>query len=158
MRKFILVPIAVMGLGCVSQSSLDGFELPAEARQATVTFAVRHQPDDERRLDETIAAALRARGAKVVAGEAEPSDYVVSYIDRWQWDMRMYLIDLRIDVRDAETNELVATGRSYQTSLSAMGDSHRSIIEKTVDILIDGTGEHRQSSTDRTSRKGPSKR
>jgi len=139
MRRSLSVLVAVLGVGCVSQSSLDGFELPVDTRQSSLTFAVRHQPDDERRLDQTISEVLRTRGLKIVTGDAEPADYVVSYIDRWQWDMRMYLIDLRIDIRDAKTNVLVATGRSYQTSLSAMGDSHRSIIERTVDVLVGGT-------------------
>lgn len=152
MRRSIPALMAVISLGCVSQSSLDGFPLPIEARHGAVTFAVRHQPDDERGLDKTISETLRARGLKIVSGDAERSDYIVSYIDRWQWDMRMYLIDLRIDVRDAETNVLVATGRSFQTSLPAMGESHRSIIEQTVDVLLDGRDASPASKTDRTRR------
>jgi hypothetical protein len=137
MPRRLFALLAVLGAGCVSQSSLDGFPLPAEARQPGATFAVRHQPQDQRGLDALIAQTLRARGLQVVPEDAHP-DYVVSYLDRWQWDMRMYLIDLRIDVRDADTNVLVATGRSYQTSLSAMGETHRSIVERTVGVLLGG--------------------
>lgn len=137
MPRLLVVLLAAVGIGCVSQSSLDGFPLPAEAREPGATFAVRHQPQDQRGLDALIAQTLRARGLQIVPEDAHP-DYVVSYVDRWQWDMRMYLIDLRIDVRDADTNVLVATGRSYQTSLAAMGETHRSVVERTVDVLLRG--------------------
>lgn len=138
MRRLLGVLATMLSFGCVSQSSLDGFRLPAEARRGGATFAVLHQPADGRRLDRTIAESLKARGFGAAADETAPVDYVVSYLDRWQWDMRMYLIDLRIDVRDAKTNVLVATGRSYQTSLAAMGESHQSIVERTVDVLVEG--------------------
>ena len=42
---------------------------------------------------------------------------IVSYEDHWQWDMSMYLITLRIDFRDPETRELLASGQSFRTSL-----------------------------------------
>jgi hypothetical protein len=122
----------------VSQSSLDGFTLSPEARTPGKTFVVLRQPADERGLDQKIAASLRARGLDVAAGDVKDASYTVSYVDRWQWDMRMYLIDLRIDVRDARTNVLVATARSYQTSLAAMGKTHESIIDQTADVLIQG--------------------
>lgn len=137
MRRMLVALLATLSVACVSQSALDGFQLPVTAREPGVTFAVRHQPQDKRRLDQIIADTLRARGLKVVPENANP-EYIVSYIDRWQWDMRNYLIDLRIDVRDSQTNVLVATARSYQTSLSAMGETHRSIVERTVDVLLSG--------------------
>lgn len=138
MRWIPIVFAAALSLGCVSQSSLDGFGLPVGARRSGATFAVLHQPQDERRLDRIIADSLRARGLDASADATDPTDYLVSYVDRWQWDMRMYLIDLRIDIRDAKTNVLLATGRSYQTSLAAMGETHQGIVERAVDVLVEG--------------------
>ena len=136
-RALLVVLLTVACTGCLSQSSLDGFGLPSSAREDGRTFAVRHQPKDPRNLDRLIAEELRGQGLSLAA-EAADADYVVTYVDRWYWDMRNYLIDLRIDVRDARTDVLVATGRSYQTSLAAMGETHQSVIERTVAILIDG--------------------
>jgi hypothetical protein len=128
----------------LSQTSLDGYPLPPEARAPGRSFAVLHQPADERGLDRKIASSLNARGLDAVTGEPGSADYIVSYIDRWYWDMRMYLIDLRIDVREAETNILLATARSYQTSLDALGETHDSIIERTVNVLIEGSEPERR--------------
>lgn len=157
MPRILPVLLAILSIGCVSQSSLDGFRLPNEAREQGLTFAVLHQPDDKRGLDKTIAETLRARGLNITA-DAKKSDYIVSYVDRWHWDMRTYLIDLRIDIREAKTNVLVGTGRSYQTSLSAMGDTHRNIIERTVDVLVNGIGAAHQTKAQRRQRTASSRR
>ncbi len=53
----------------------------------------------------------------------------------------MYMIDLRNDVRDAKTDILLATGRSFQTSVAAMGETHRSIINAAVDVIVSGPKE-----------------
>lgn len=132
------VVLVLLLSGCVSLSSLDGMPIPADARGAT--FVVQHQPADGRGLDETIVSALRAHGLEALSGryaDAE-SEFVVTYIDRWYWDMRTYLIDLRIDVREADTGKLVATARSYQSSLAAMGNRYREIVRKVVDVLALG--------------------
>jgi AmiR/NasT family two-component response regulator len=124
--------------GCLSQSSLDGFPLNSSFQHDGAVFYVEHQSKDERNLDKIVAAKLLGHGLNVVTDATETADFTVTYVDRWQWDMRMYLIDLRIDVRDAETRVLVATGRSYQTSVSAMGRSHEEIIAAAVDVIVDG--------------------
>ena len=144
---------ALLCFGCVSQASLDGLPLPGEARQPGKIFAVEHQAADERGLDRKIAIALSARGLDAVTGEPGSADYIVSYIDRWAWDMRMYLIDLRIDVREAETNILLATARSYQTSLDALGQTHDSIIERTVNVLIEGREPERRRRREEAARR-----
>lgn len=140
--RALLASLSVIALtGCLSQSSLDGFELPREGREPGMTFSVHHQSKDERNLHRMIAESLQKHGLKIVASDAGEPTYVVSYVDRWYWDMRVYLIDLRIDIRDARTNQLVAVGRSYQTSLAAMGESHESIVERTVEVLFERAGE-----------------
>lgn len=129
----------LLGLAaCAQASTLDGRALPPEAWRAGAVFFVEHQPRDGRNLHETIALVLRSRGLRAVTDPAVRADYVVEYTDRWDWDARMYLIDLRIDVRDASNGVLVATARSYQSSLAAMGETHRSVIERTVGVLVAG--------------------
>jgi hypothetical protein len=138
LRALFIAVAATVWMGCLSQSSLDGFQLPRDAREPGRTFAVRRQVNDKRNLDQLIGERLQRLGLEL-ASNAEEADYVVSYVDRWYWDMRNYLIDLRIDVREARTNVLVATGRSYQTSLAAMGQRHESIIDRTLRILFEGS-------------------
>ena len=79
-------------------------------------------PEDQRQIDSMIANRLERAGFEATAGmgmsEAPAGvDAIVSYEDHWQWDMSNYLIVLRIDFRDPETQELLASGQSYRTSL-----------------------------------------
>jgi hypothetical protein len=84
-------------------------------------FVERHEKDD-RHLDATIAGELAKRGVVATSGinaDRPPDlDVLVTYEDRWQWDMSMYLLSMRIDLRDPKTNALLATGNSMQTSLA----------------------------------------
>jgi hypothetical protein len=133
MRGIPLGPVtALLALACAT--SQGGIAIPAETRGAV--FYVQSHSADERELDEQIADVMRSRGLDASATESEGYDYLVTYIDRWQWDMRVYLVDLRIDVRERESRLLVATGRSFQSSMSATGDSHRDVIERVVDVLL----------------------
>ena len=69
-----------------------------------------------------IARELRRRGFQATSGyptdRPERFDVLVQYTDQWQEDITMYLLNLRIDMRDAENNTLLATGSSYQSSLA----------------------------------------
>jgi hypothetical protein len=136
--RWSLTAFLLLSVGCVSQSSLDGFPMASSVQRDGAVFYVEHQPQDERGLDQVVAMALRKHGLNAVTDVAQTADFKVTYIDRWQWDMRMYLIDLRIDVREADTGVLIATGRSYQTSLSAMGRDHNDIVRATVDVVVKG--------------------
>ncbi len=127
-----------LALVACSQSSLDGFRVPQEQHDSGVVYFVKNHGNDERNLDTVIAGAMTAMGFKATAEQPESFDYLVTYEDRWSWDMRMYLIDLRVDVRDATTNVLIGTARSFQTSLSAMGKTHQSIVQDVVSLLAKG--------------------
>lgn len=83
---------------------------------------------------------MQARGLQAKAGtaaERKPEyKYVVNYTDRWMWDMRMYLYDLRIDLRDARDQSILGYGQSMQSSLKAMGKSHEDVINLALDQLF----------------------
>jgi hypothetical protein len=84
-------------------------------------FYVESRLADNHRIDEQIAAELKALGLDASFGVAtmrpDGVDAVVTYEDRWQWDFKDYMIDLRIDLREARTNKPLATGSYYQASL-----------------------------------------
>jgi hypothetical protein len=64
---------------------------------------------------------LARRGVTVATGPESarptPVDTIVTYEDRWMWDMAMYLLSLNISFRDGTTNALLASGQSYRPSL-----------------------------------------
>jgi len=137
-RILSLLCIALLGAGCVKLGGTNGLRLADEARDGQMTLVVKHQPEDGRRLDRVLVEVLRARGLDAVLGSSNDADLVVTYIDRWFWDLRMYMIDFRVDVRQPGSDILVATGRSYQTSLAALGETFRSVIERAVDAMMEG--------------------
>jgi hypothetical protein len=83
-------------------------------------FVVRHARDsrliDEIIRDEMIQLGLKAQSGTI--GQKPPRvDVIVTYEDRWAWDMTTYMLSLTVDFRDAKNNVLLATGQSYRPSL-----------------------------------------
>ena len=109
--------------GCVN--TVQGSPLlPSQVDRAVSWYVVRHAKDG-RDLAADIATTLGRHGLTVSSGSAESQPdgvhRVVHYQDSWYWDMRMYLLKLRVEVRDAETGSILGWGESHQTSLAAMG-------------------------------------
>ena len=130
----VLVGLAVLVAAC---SSVEGRRLIDSARQQDALFFVEHQPKDGRHLEVQIAESLQARGL-AITHQRDEADYIVTYQDRWMWDMRMYLRDLSIEVQDAKTNALVGSGRARQDSLAALGKTHRDVIDRAVAAMFEG--------------------
>jgi hypothetical protein len=136
-----VLAVGLVGLsigGCVGNVS-GQLTLPAE-QAATASYFVQRHDKDSRDLASTIAQSMRARGLHATAGvdSARPAEatYVVTYVDKWMWDMRMYLYSLRIDVRDAGDMSIVGYGESMQSSLKAMGQTHEDIVDKALGRLF----------------------
>ena len=136
-----VVAVAVLaGILAACVGSAAGQLMPRTALDQGKTFFVEKHEKDTRNLAESIAQTMRARGLSATSGAAadrsQGVDYVVTYTDRWMWDMRMYLADLRIEVRDARDNSLMGYGQSSQSSLKAMGQSHEDIIVTALNELL----------------------
>lgn len=96
-------------------------------------YVVRFAPD-ERGIEDVIAAALRKRGLRASSGRESdaPGDaqVLVTYQDKWTWDITMYMIELKVYFREPETGRLLAMGTSRHTSLS-----RRSPEEMAAEVL-----------------------
>jgi hypothetical protein len=138
--RLTLVFVALFFVSC-GYGVLKGFPMSTVDQEGT-SFFVLHQSNDNRALDQVLSRALRSRGFRVEFAASESPDYLVNYIDKWYWDMRTYMIDVRVDIRDAETNMLVGTGRSFQASLDAMGHGYEEIIESALDAALTGNLTH----------------
>ena len=111
--------LAVMTTGCAVNKATATVE-PGARIDAFKTLHVKPYEHDERGTDKLIADNLRARGYKVSVGQ-EPAgtvDALVTYADRWFWDITMYMLELTIQVRDPKTDYPIATGYSMHTSLT----------------------------------------
>jgi len=84
-------------------------------------YVIKFAPDG-RGINQIIATQLERRGfaASTGADDAAPkdADAIVTYQDRWQWDLSMYMIELRIFMREPRTDNLLAAGNSLHTSLN----------------------------------------
>ena len=83
-----------------------------------------------------IAEKLRANGFKVSA-DPEPNvqaDAVVTYVDRWMWDITMYMLELTVVVREPKSDFPLATGNSFHTSLTRK--SPKEMVDEVIDNIV----------------------
>jgi hypothetical protein len=115
-----LVALALVCLGCASGAARFAEELPGSRLGEMRRFYVQHQPDDPRDIHLDIQRELRAFGLEVEAGKGPPTgdyDAIVTYVDRYIWDMTMYCLQLTVYIRDTRTGYITATGWSWRPSM-----------------------------------------
>ena len=95
-----------------------------------------HVAEDERRIDELIARRMTELGFVATTGPEKRKDVDanMTYIDRWMWDLTMYMLDLTIVVRDPGTDFPLATGNSHHTSLTRLSPKEM-VDEVTANIF-----------------------
>ena len=89
---------------------------------------------DDNSIDELMKTQLTRMGYTATNGPELPlpykADAVLTYVDRWMWDITMYMMELTVHVRNPETNASLAVGNSYHTSLS-----RKSPVEMVEEVL-----------------------
>lgn len=83
-----------------------------------------------------IVERFRASGFAVTT-DPEPAarpDAVVTYRDRWMWDITMYMLELTITLHDPRNNVAVATGNSLHTSLTRK--SPKEMVDEVIDNIL----------------------
>lgn len=124
MKKHLIpfVCVLVLGLtsGCVTQLKSD--VSPGTHLAALKKIHVVHQPADERGIDGLIAERLNLMGRQATHGEKSgmPADTqaIITYQDKWMWDITMYMIELNVQVRNPGSDIALASGHSMRTSLA----------------------------------------
>lgn len=111
---------------------------PGTDLAAVKTAYVVKQPKDSRGIDDLIAANLEKRGYVVTKGPELTTPYkadvAVTYVDKWMWDITMYLIELTINLRDPKTGFPMATGNSFHTSLTRK--SPPEMVDEVIDNMF----------------------
>ena len=96
------------------------------------------QPKDERGIDDLIAVNLEKRGYVVIKGPelSQPygADVAVTYVDKWMWDITMYMIELTITLRDPQSGFPMAVGNSLHTSLTRK--SPPEMVDEVIDNIL----------------------
>ena len=119
-RLLALAVLAFSLAGCVNR---EGATLTpgADLSRLRSFHVVKFEPD-HRGIEQLVAQELRAMGYTASSGPeaARPAevDALVTYSDRWMWDITMYMMSLDITVRDARNGFPLAVGHSLHGSLT----------------------------------------
>ena len=122
---FISLILAVLSslFGCATNHAT-ATVTPGTDLRAMKTFYVVKLPNDKNNTDQLIKDYLIKKGYTATTGpELTPpyqTDGVVTYIDKWFWDITMYMLELTINVRSPSNNFPVAVGNSLHTSLTRL--------------------------------------
>ena len=102
---------------------------------------VEHLLNDNYRMDESIAAELKALGYDASAGPLtmmpDNVDAIITYDARTAWDFKSYVIELNVLVKANFTEKILGTGRYYQASITTKSP------EETVHEVITSLFKHR---------------
>jgi hypothetical protein len=124
MKKYLVLPFFIFAIGlmsgCITQLKSDimpGTDLSALKRIYVVRLMA-----DQRGVEKLIADRLNLMGYQATAGESvnipADADAVVTYQDKWMWDITMYMIQLDVQVRQPKTQAAIASGHALRTSLA----------------------------------------
>src|SRR5689334_7068633 len=109
-RLFLILSLGLLLGGCASfDSSLDS----GRSLKKVQRFLIVSNHNDNRALDQQIAAALKAHGRTAEVGPLtmmpEDTQAVVGYVDSWAWDFGEHLVFLKISVRDPAKEQYYAS-------------------------------------------------
>ena len=139
MRNFLKLAVILfiftsLSTGCSNHAT--GGINPGANFSALKTMYVKHYPSDNSGVNELIANKLRNKGVTVTTGDGNPPsnvDAVVTYVDRWMWDITMYMLELTINISDSKTGFQMATGNSLHTSLTRK--SQTDMVDEVVNSI-----------------------
>ncbi len=121
MARLLLLPLCLLALttGCANRATAT-LSPGADLSRIKSFYLIPGTEDKDNYL--LIKANLEKRGYSVTTGPEMPlpykSDAVVTYVDKWMWDITMYMLELTITFRDATNNHPLAVGNSLHTSLT----------------------------------------
>jgi hypothetical protein len=137
LKTSLLLVIVILNSGCVNRATATPY--PAADLLELKSVYVTKLAADGRGINNIIADKLRTMGYEVNTGTMPPPgvDIVVTYADKWMWDITMYMLELTVVVREPETNYPLATGNSMHTSLT------RKSPKEMVDEVINNIFKHK---------------
>ncbi len=120
-RIALITLLSVLSVGCAVVTLTSDVD-PAANLSSLESFVVVKFSDDDRGIEGLIADELNGRGKTAIATDSRPdqvaADALVTYEDSWFWDITMYMLELNIQIRDPNTDYVLASGTSHRTSLA----------------------------------------
>lgn len=125
----ILGFVTLFTTGCAVNRATGSVD-PSANLLSLKTMHVKKHVDDNTETNVFIADRLRSKGVTVTTGANTPPsgvDAEVTYVEKWMWDITMYMLELTVTVRDPKTDFPMASGNSFHTSLSRLSPKEMSI-------------------------------
>jgi hypothetical protein len=132
-NSIVIIGACVLATGCAVNRATATLTPGADLSTVKSIYIQKEQGDD-RAIDDIIKANLTKRGYTVTTGtDAKPAsrvDAALTYVDRWMWDITMYMLELTVTLRNPDSGFPLAVGNSFHTSLT------RKSPEEMVDEVI----------------------
>ena len=127
-------------LGCANRATVNTH--PSSDLGSIKSLYVLKHNNDDRGINLMIANRLKQMGYTANTGYEASSnvDAIITYDDRWWWDITMYMIELTVIVRDKETNFPLSTGNSLHTSLTRK--SPQEMVDEVLTNLFSKAGKN----------------
>ncbi len=130
-----LLPVACLLAGC---STLNTHVEPKTNLAGLKEIYVQTNLNENHGMDAMIVRDLRARGIKTESGPMTlmpPSATAyLTYQDQWEWDFKDSLIALNLTLRDANTDEIIASVNYFRPT--AFMKSPRDTVKIAVTALL----------------------
>jgi len=133
---FLLLATAVFfWTGCAANKATATVDPKADLYKIKKLSVVLDDPGaTETRL--LIERKLSSMGYQVVQEKGQEVDALVTFKDRWAWDITTYMIELTIVIREPKTEFPLATGNSLHTSLTRK--SPQEMVDEVLNNIFKG--------------------
>lgn len=134
-----ILGLAFLAVSLAACATLKATKAPsADLSKIKTVYVQKLEGDNRFNVYQVITARLIATGFKATTGASadppEPVDAIVTYVDRWTWDITMYMVRLSIQVCDGRTRAILASGESYRPSLQRR--SVQEMVAETLDAIF----------------------
>ena len=139
MRTIVkILGLSFLALSLVACATMQASKAPSADLSKIKTVYVQKLEGDGYNVYQVITDQLNVMGFNATTGASadppEPVDAIVTYVDRWMWDITMYMIRLNIQVRDGKTRAILASSESYRPSLQRR--SKENMVAETLDAIF----------------------
>ncbi len=121
---FSLILAVLSSLSGCAVNRATAMVTPGSDLKEMKSFYVVQGPDEKNNTHQLIKDYLIKSGYTATTGPAltppYSTDAVVTYIDKWFWDITMYMLELTINIRNPSNNFPMAVGNSFHTSLTRL--------------------------------------
>jgi hypothetical protein len=134
-RFFLSIACALLLAAC---STLSMQKQPGADPTRFKKIYVEHRLADGRGIDQLIVQELQRLGYDASSGPLTmtppDTEAILTYVDDWNWDFTLYMIDLDAQVRDAQTGQILASAHYDHPAMR--GKSPAGMVKAVIDLLF----------------------